>query len=157
MAHRIVDPLPRGQDVDYVACFDALARVQVAIRRRGPSGHLLLRRSMLESAIGNYASALAAARDAVSAVPRDPEAHFQEGLAWLSLARVQVGGAPLAPGTDPPPPRPLRTLVHNAYDAFCSALSCAGDDPDAEAACTYLEGLLRLGDTEMADVLREQG
>ncbi len=149
MPRPTVSPIPR-QDTDYVACFDQLARVETEIRRRGASPHLLLRRAMLTMAIGNYVGALDAARSAVAAAPREPEAHYQEGLAWLWLAKVHVGSATIAPGSPMPTKRPLRLLLENALDCFCSA-TAVGDDPEADGAAGWIEAALALDDDGMRD------
>lgn len=149
----IAHPLHQSLDSDYVTCFDALARVEIDIRRRGPSPHLLLRRAMLSMALGNYATALDAARDAVTAAPREPETHYQEGLALLWLARLQVGVATLGPGAPVPTQRPLRALLDGAYDAFCAASGC-GDDAETESVLQWLEELLQTPDDRLADRLQ---
>ncbi len=145
MSDRLVAPMPFEADADYVTSFDALARLEIEIRRRGPSPHLLLRRAMLSMGIGNYVGALQAAQDAVTACPREAEAHYQEGLAWLWMARVQTGHATCAPGAPAPTKRPLRILLGNAHDAFCAAMACA-EDEDTEQAVAWLEGLLAQDD-----------
>jgi hypothetical protein len=146
-SNRMADPLPRGTDMDYVQCFEASARIEMEIRRRGPSPHLLLRRAMAAMALGNYVTALDAARDAVTACPKEPEAHYQEGLAWLWIGRVQVGAATMAPGTPAITKRPLETVLANAYDAFCAASACGRADGDADAAAAWLEVVMESEDS----------
>lgn len=147
-----LDPTPTIE-TDYVRCFEHMAAVEVEIRRRGASPHLLLRRAMLHMAIGDYAPALQAAQDAVARAPRHGEAHFQEGLAWLGMARVQCGAA-VAPGVQLPAPRPLVTLVENAYTAFCAAANCSAVDDEAAAASKDMEGLLMQDEAAIMAALR---
>ncbi len=153
MPRPTTSPITR-QETDYVACFDALARVETEIRKRGASPHLLLRRAMLSMAIGNYVGALDAARNAVAATPREPEAHYQEGLAWLWLARVHVGQATIAPGSPMPTKRPLRLLLENALDCFSSASACADGDAEADGAAQWLDEMLELDDEQVVARLR---
>lgn len=153
MPRPTTSPIPR-QDTDYVTCFDQLARVETEIRRRGASPHLLLRRAMLGMAIGNYVGALDAARSAVAAAPREPEAHYQEGLAWLWLAKVNVGAATVAPGSPMPTKRPLRLLLGNAMDCFCSA-AAVGDDPEADGAAGWIDDALQLEDGALIERIRQ--
>ncbi len=141
-------------ETDYVRCFEQMAAVEVEIRRRGASPHLLLRRAMLHMAIGDYVPALRAAQDAVARAPRHGEAHFQEGLAWLGMARVQCG-APVAPGVQVPVHRPLITLIENAYNAFCAAATSSPDDAEAVAISKDMEDLLMSGDAGIISALQD--
>ncbi len=148
----LLDPLATAMDPDYVHCFEQMAEIEVTIRRRGPSPHLLMRRATILMALGNYAPALQAARDAVLRSPRHGDAHFQEGLAWVALARVQCG-AVVAPGVAAPAPRPLMTLLENAYGAFCAAATCAEGDDEALDAARRLEAWLRLDEPTLIRAL----
>ncbi len=146
-----LDPMS-PQESDYVQCFEQMAFVEVEIRRRGPSPHLLIRRAQLHLAIGNYAPALRAAQEAVARAPRDGEAHYQEGLAWIAMARVQCGAA-AAPGVAVPARRPLITLIENAYEAFCAAAKCCPEDTEAKELVKEVESLLMLDDQAIAYAL----
>lgn len=144
-------PLPASPDGDYVACFRALAKLEVEIRQDGPRPQLLLRRSMLHIEMGDLQRGLESAQDAVAAAPRDADAHFQEGMVWMALARLRTGAIVLGPAVEAPELRPLPELLGNAYEAVCAASRCRPSDPDAREHLEFLEDVLGNDEDDIAD------
>lgn len=140
---------------DYVQHFQALARVNLEIREYGPTATRLLRKSILESDIGNYSAALDDARDALDLKSELPEAHYQEGMALMLLAFTRVGVLAGSPGMAVPLARPRR-LLQQAAGSFQVVADLNDEDEEAHADAQAIEGFLEQNedDDDLEDALR---
>src|SRR6185295_10731231 len=105
-------------DLDYVESFQALSKVNLEIRRYGPTAERLVRKAHLERDVGNHASSLVAAQDALVLDPRNPEMHYQVGLAFLYLALAKAGALPVGPSPSETPEDGAVALLEKAVAAF---------------------------------------
>lgn len=118
------------RDVDYVHTVQVLNRLELEIRRHGPSLERLLRKVQLERDAGNYLASHAAAVDAHVLDPRNPELHYQVGLALAYLALCKVQLAPWTPATRIPD-QDAGELLEEAAAALRSCLELNPADQDA--------------------------
>ena len=130
------------RDVDYVESFQALSRINLELRRLGPSAQRLLRRAQLERAVGNHAASLAASQDALVLEPANAEMHYQVGVAHLFLALAKAEALPVGPRPTDLPDESLQTLVQRAADAFAKALELNPADEDAREDVAVLRKAL---------------
>lgn len=129
-------------DLDYVESFQALSRVNLELRRLGPSADRLLRRANLERAVGNHAASLAATQDALVLEPANAEMHYQVGVAHLFLALAKAEALPVGPRPTDLPDDSLSTLLSRARDAFAKASEMNPEDEDAREDVTVLTKVL---------------
>lgn len=140
-ACRLSQRLHVPRDVDYVQAFQNLNRVQLELRRHGPSVELLLRRCELERRVGNYAASHAAALDAYRLDPRNPEVHYQVGVALVYLAMRKAGAVPCTTSSIRVPDQDQDQLLERAVYAFRAVVQLNPDDQDAEVLQHELEDL----------------
>jgi len=142
------DLVETPQDLDYVERFQRLAALNLEMRKDGPTVPILLRKSILETGVGNHAAALQAALDAVALDGGDAEAHHQVGRASLMLALVRAG---VVPQTGDGGGQGTATgLLGQAAGEFRAAAGLVpGDDESLEDAA-FLESMLEANDTEAA-------
>jgi len=132
MRQRLLTQLVQAPaDLDYVESFQALSRINLELRRHGPSAERLLRRAAMERAVGNHAASLAAAQDAMVLEPQNPEMHYQVGVAYLFLALAKAEALPVGPRPTELPDDSLSTLLRRAADSFHKAHEMNPADEDA--------------------------
>src|SRR5688500_4817648 len=141
------------QDLDYVGSFQALSKVNLEIRRLGPSAERLLRRAQLERAVGNHAASLAACQDALVLEPANAETHYQVGVAHLFLALAKADALPVGPRPTELPDESLTALVRHAADSFAKAVELNPNDEDAREDAAVLRKVLddAVNDDELAE------
>lgn len=145
-------------DLDYVESFQALSKANLEIRRYGPSAERLLRKAHLERDVGNHASSLAAAQDALVLDPRNPEMHYQVGLAFLYLALAKAGALPVGPSPTELPEDSARDLLDKAVAGFHLVLELNPKDEDARQDAQALQAVLAAhpGEAGLAEALRSR-
>jgi tetratricopeptide (TPR) repeat protein len=129
-------------DLDYVESFQALSKVNLEIRRYGPTAERLVRKAHLERDVGNHASSLVAAQDALVLDPRNPEMHYQVGLAFLYLALAKASALPVGPSPSELPEDPASALLGKAVAAFRTTLELNPKDDDARQDAQVLQAIL---------------
>lgn len=133
--------LPPQEESDYVEHFQALAAVNVEIRQRGPTAERLLRKSILEMDVGNFAACVDSARDAAEVRPRFAEAHYQQGMGLLLLAFTRAGVMAGAPAMEQPVGS-TRTIMQHAARALRNALDINGSDDEVAEDVAVLEAFI---------------
>lgn len=143
-------------DLDYVESFQALSRVNLELRRLGPSADRLLRRANLERAVGNHAASLAATQDALILEPQNAEMHYQVGVAHLFLALAKAEALPVGPRPTDLPDDSLSTLLSRARDSFAKAAEMNPQDEDAREDVTVLTKVLdeTRSESSLAEAMR---
>jgi tetratricopeptide (TPR) repeat protein len=143
-------------DLDYVESFQALSKVNLEIRRYGPSAERLLRKAHLERDVGNHASSLVAAQDALVLDPRNPEMHYHVGLAFLYLALAKAEALPVGPSPTELPDDPASALLDKAASAFRLVLELNPRDEDARQDANALQAVLDAhpDDKHLSEALR---
>lgn len=157
MRQRLLTQLVQApQDLDYVESFQALSRVNLELRRLGPSADRLLRRAHLERAVGNHAASLAACQDALVLEPGNPEMHYQVGVAHLFLALAKAEALPVGPRPTDLPDEPVSMLLGRARDAFAKSLEMNPQDEDAQEDVTVLTRVLdeHRSESALAEAMR---
>lgn len=145
-------------DLDYVESFQALSKVNLEIRRYGPTAERLVRKAHLERDVGNHASSLVSAQDALVLDPRNPEMHYQVGIAFLYLAFAKAGALPVGPSPSEVPEDSASALLEKAMAAFRITLELNPKDDDARQDAQALQAVLDAHATEraLADALRSR-
>jgi hypothetical protein len=118
-------------DGDYVSHFQQLADLNLELKKNGPSPELLLRKSMLEGAAGNYRASHRAAQDARLLRPDDPEYLYQVGISGLLLAYAEVGAVECLRPAGPLVEGSLAAVLDEAAEALEKSLICNPGDQDA--------------------------
>lgn len=137
-------------DLDYVESFQALSKVNLEIRRYGPTAERLVRKAHLERDVGNHGSSLVACQDALVLDPRNPEMHYQVGLAFLYLALAKAGALPVGPSPSDLPEDATAALLEKAIAAFQVTLELNPKDDDARQDAQALQAILDAHATEKA-------
>ena len=145
-------------DLDYVESFQALSKANLEIRRYGPTAERLLRKARLERDVGKHASSLVAAQDALVLDPRNPEMHYQVGLAFLYLALAKAGALPVGPSPGELPEDSVRDCLEKAVAAFRLVVELNPKDEDARQDAQALQSAMAThpGDDSLADALRSR-
>jgi tetratricopeptide (TPR) repeat protein len=143
-------------DLDYVESFQALSKVNLEVRRYGPTAERLLRKAHLERDVGNHASSLVAAQDALVLDPRNPEMHYHVGLAFLYLALAKADALPVGPSPTELPDEDATALLGKAVAAFQMVLELNPRDEDARTDANALQAVLdsHPDDRHLAEALR---
>jgi hypothetical protein len=143
-------------DLDYVESFQALSKVNLEVRRYGPTAERLLRKAHLERDVGNHASSLVAAQDALVLDPRNPEMHYHVGLAFLYLALAKAGALPVGPSPTELPEEDATALLGKAVAAFQMVLELNPRDEDARTDANALQAVLdsHPDDRRLSEALR---
>ncbi|MGB0652744.1 MAG: hypothetical protein ACPGQL_06040 [Thermoplasmatota archaeon] len=145
-------------DLDYVESFQTLASVNLELEKLGNSPERLLRKAVLELAVGNFQAGLRAAQQAIVGRHDNSEAHYQLGLAQLLLAFVEAEAIPAGPSWKERPSRiGVRSRLQAAADAFADAVRLNADDGDAVAGLEHMGRLLLRdeGEAALAERLRD--
>lgn len=142
MRQRLAQLFQVPADLDYVESFQALSKVNLEIRRYGPSAERLIRKAHLERDVGNHAAGLVAAQDALVLDPRDPEMHYQVGLAFLYLALAKARALPVGPSPTELPDETASELLSKSVAAFRMVLELNPKDEDARQDATALQSIL---------------
>jgi tetratricopeptide (TPR) repeat protein len=137
-------------DLDYVESFQSLSKVNLEIRRYGPTAERLVRKAHLERDVGNHASSLVATQDALVLDPRNPEMHYQVGLAFLYLALAKAGALPVGPSPSEMPEDATSSLLTKAIAAFGTTLELNPKDDDARQDAQALQAVLDAHGSERA-------
>ena len=137
-------------DADYVRAFQRLADLNLEIRRLGRTPARLLRKAVLESAVGNLHASRDSAEEAVLRAPESAEARYNLGVASLLVAYAEAGALECMPRADEHPP--VRSLVHDALAALSAACERNPDDGEAHHLRRHVEHLLTTCRTDL-DVL----
>jgi len=158
MRQRLSQLFQVPQDLDYVESFQALSKANLEIRRYGPTAERLVRKAHLERDVGNHSSSLVAAQDALVLDPRNPEMHYQVGLAFLYLALAKAGALPVGPSPSELPEETTRDLLEKAIAAFGIALELNPKDEDARQDVQALQATLDThpGDPALSEALRSR-
>lgn len=119
-------------DADYVDQFQRLAELNLQMKRDGPSKSLLLRRSLLEAALGNFHAGRVAAKDAVLLDREDPECLFQQGMSCLFLAYAEAGAVATSPADSGWEDIPVDQLLREAEEAFLAAAASNPEDEESK-------------------------
>jgi tetratricopeptide (TPR) repeat protein len=145
-------------DLDYVESFQALSKANLEIRRYGPTAERLLRKARLERDVGNHSSSLVAAQDALVLDPRNPEMHYQVGLAFLYLALARAGALPVGPSPGELPEETVLAFLEKAVAAFRLVVELNPKDEDARQDAQALEAAIagHPGDAALAEALRSR-
>jgi len=118
-------------DADYVDQFQRLAELNLDMKRLGPSKELLVRRSILEAALGNYHASRVAAKDAVLLDRADAEPWFQLGMSCMYLAYAEAGAVAASLADMAWEAIPLADLLEEARDAFERSADANPEDEEA--------------------------
>ena len=158
MRQRLLQIFQVPTDLDYVASFQALAKVNLEMRRLGPSVERLLRKAQLERAAGNPAAALLSAQDALVLDPSHGETHYQLGITFLHLALAKSDALPTGPVPPDLPRESPRELLEKAVAAFRAVVSLNARDDDARQDGEVLQALLdrHLTDSGLSEALRSR-
>src|ERR1051326_1474250 len=158
MRQRLSQLFQVPSDLDYVESFQALAKANLEIRRYGPSAERLLRKAHLERDVGNHASSLASAQDALVLDPRNPEMHYQVGMAFLYLALAKASALPVGPSPTELPQETAGVLLEKAVAAFRLVLELNPRDEDARQDAAALQAVLEAhpGEAGLAESLRSR-
>ncbi len=145
------------RDLDYVENFQGLSKVNLEIRRHGPSAERLMEKCRRERDVGNHVAALAAAQDALGFDDKNPEMHYEAGLGYLCVALAKAGVLPVGPGIHALPNQPIATLLRRGEEEFRAVLLLNPRDQDARddlhAVLTILEQ--NATDRQLLQALRE--
>ena len=156
MRQRLAQVFQVPADLDYVESFQALSKVNLEIRRYGPTAERLVRKAHLERDVGNHASSLVAAQDALVLDPRNPEMHYQAGLAFLYMALAKAEALPVGPSPSDLPEDTASALLGKAVAAFHITLELNPNDDDARQDAQALQAILDTHASEraLAEALR---
>lgn len=156
MRQRLAQLFQVPADLDYVESFQALSKVNLEIRRHGPSAERLIRKAHLERDVGNHASSLVAAQDALVLDPRNPEMHYHVGIAFLYLALAKAGALPVGPSPSELPEDLATALIEKSVSAFRLVLELNPRDEDALLDANALQAVLDAhpDDKRLGDALR---
>ena len=142
MRQRLAQVFQVPADLDYVESFQHLSKVNLEIRRYGPTAERLIRKAHLERDVGNHASSLVAAQDALVLDPRNPEMHYHVGLAFLYLALAKADALPVGPSPSELPEDQTTALLEKAVSAFRLVLELNPSDEDALLDANTLQAVL---------------
>ncbi|MFA5945150.1 MAG: hypothetical protein WC876_11870 [Candidatus Thermoplasmatota archaeon] len=158
MRQRLAQVFQVPSDLDYVESFQVLSKVNLELRRHGPTGERLIRKAHLERDVGNHAASLEAVQEAVALDPRNPEMHYQVGLAFLYLALAKADALPVGPNASDLPAEPTTALLGKAVSAFRLVLELNPRDEDARQDATVLQSVLDAhpDDRRLANALRSR-
>ncbi len=158
MRQRLLQIFQVPTDLDYVGSFQALAKVNLEMRRLGPSVERLLRKAQLERGAGNTAAALLSAQDALVLDPAHGETHYQLGITFLHLALAKAEALPTGPVPTDLPRETARELLEKAVAAFRAVLSLNPNDDDARQDEMVLQSLMERHPTDsgLAAALRSR-
>lgn len=143
-------------DLDYVASFQALSKLNLELRRYGPTAERLVRKAQLERDVGNTGAGLVAAQDALVLDPHDGELHYQLGIAFLHVALAKAGALPVGPSPGDLPEDTVADLLGKAVAAFGMVVELNPKDDDARQDAQVLQTVLAAhpGEASLADALR---
>ena len=143
-------------DLDYVESFQELSRINLDLRRQGPSAQRLLRKASLERAVGNHAASLVACQDALVLDPDNPEMHYHVGLAFMFLSLAKADALPVGPNPTEVPQESLTALLGKAVEAFRTVLRHNPRDQDAREDLHAIQRILgdHLTDESLGEALR---
>ena len=158
MRQRLTQLFQVPADLDYVGSFQALSKVNLEIRRHGPSAERLVRKAHLERDVGNTAAGLVAAQDALALDPRNAEMHYQVGIAFLHLALAKAGALPVGPSPTDVPEESVRQLLEKSIAAFRTTLELNPLDEDAKQDAQTLQDALdaHASDRALDEALRSR-
>lgn len=158
MRQRLTQLFQVPADLDYVGSFQALSKVNLEIRRHGPSAERLVRKAHLERDVGNTAAGLVSAQDALALDPRNAEMHYQVGLAFLHLALAKAGALPVGPSPTEVPQESVRELLEKSISAFETTVEINPQDDDARQDAQTLRATLEAhaGDRALDEALRSR-
>lgn len=158
MRQRLAQLFQVPADLDYVESFQALSKVNLEIRRHGPSAERLVRKAHLERDVGNHAAALVAAQDALVLDPRNPEMHYQVAVALLYLALAKSQALPVGPSPSELPQETASELLVKSVAAFNNVLDLNPRDEDAKQDAVALQSILdgHPSDDQLRDALRSR-
>lgn len=142
MKTRTLGEWVKERDLDYVERFQALAVLNMEIRKSGPNAERMLRKSVLEMDVGNYTASLTAAQDAVALDPISAETHHQVGMSLLVVALSKAGAVPGGPGQEEGP-EPVLGVLTRAVACFRAALERNPRDEETGTLSTALQATLR--------------
>ncbi len=144
-------------NADYVEAFQALARVNLAMRQHGATTERLLCKAILEMDVGNFAAGLQAAEDALVMDVTRAEAHYQAAIARILMAMVRAGALTAAPGSDLPTTS-VSDYLEEARHALAETVQLAPHDEEAQDDLEALEEFLENHGDESArrDALTDQ-
>lgn len=137
-------------DADYVADFQELSRVHIALRKEGPSLALLLRRAQLERAMGNHGTSLEAVLEAQALSPDHLETLYELGVSYFCLAMVEAGALPVGPRPAIIATRSVRDLLGASLEAFTAVLERNPQDDEAARNMGILAELLGAAEDDLA-------
>lgn len=145
-------------DLDYVNGFQELARLNLQVRRHGPSVDLLLRKANLERAIGNHRASLEAVIDAQHLAPDHTEVQYELGVTYFFLAMREAGALPVGPLHQGASSDGIRALLSAAMEAFARVLEQNPDDTEVARDLGAIAELLaaQSDDLALADALRSR-
>ncbi len=147
-----IDP---GPDLDYVTAFQQLARVNLCLRKHRADGPTLLRKALLESALGDHARAAATAEDALTHSPDLLEAAFVRAESLLCHALTLEGLLTRGPGCDLELDNAPAEVLGEARAAF-DHIARTKEDPDVQARIHLLEDLQRCRTPEQRRAVLEE-
>ena len=158
MRQRLAQAFQVPADLDYVESFQALSKVNLELRRHGPSTSRLIRKAHLERDVGNHASSLVVVQDAVALDPHNPEMHYEVGLAFLYLALAKADALPVGPNPSDLPDEPATVLLEKSVAAFHMVLQLNPRDEDAREDATLVQAVLDAhpNDRGLATALRSR-
>lgn len=156
MASRLAQVFQVPTDLDYVAGFQDLARVNLEIRRQGPTVERLLRKATLERAIGNHWAGLQAIVEAQRMAPDHPEVQYGLGVTYFFLAMAEAGALPVGPKPPGGTSQGVRELLTLALDAFAVLVQRNPEDAEAARDLSVISELLaaQSDDLTLAEALR---
>lgn len=144
---RILSALQPPLDADYVSHFQRLADLNLEIRRKGPTAPRLLKKALLEAALGNLHASRQAAQEAAYLAPDSSEAWYQSGVACLLVAYAEAGSVECRPPSASQPPS-LTSLMQDACEAFGNAARRNPRDEEAPRLLKEVMGLLQTAPNE---------
>lgn len=158
MRQRLTQLFQVPADLDYVASFQALSKLNLEIRRHGPTAERLVRKAHLERDVGNTAAGLVAAQDALALDPRNAEMHYQVGVAFLHLALAKAGALPVGPTVSEAPQESARELLEKSVAAFLMAVELNPLDEDARQDAQTLQAAVdaHAADAALCEALRSR-
>jgi tetratricopeptide (TPR) repeat protein len=144
------------RDLDYVGHFQELSRLNLEMRRFGPSAQRLLRKTMLEREVGNYGASLGAAQDALLLDPNNPEMHYHLGIAFVYVALARADALPIGAVPQALPHETATTLLQKGAEAFRTVLNFNPRDEDAQEDLAAVERILEdsANEAEVCGALR---
>lgn len=142
MKTRTLGEWVKERDLDYVERFQALAVLNMEIRKSGPNAERMLRKAVLEMDVGNYTASLTAAQDAVALEPNSAETHHQVGMSLLVVALSKAGAVPGGPGQEDGP-EPVSSILKRAVASFRATLERNQEDEETSTLFTAVQATLR--------------